>query len=86
MYVEIMPIGSSITSDSLNKLERNSKFNVISEAVAKEKTRPSTSFHAVRESIMGSSNEKKVEGSTNPIPKIDVSELGQQTVTPAAGT
>lgn len=81
-----MPIGSSISSDSLNKLERNLKSNVISETVTKEKARPSTSFHAVRESLVGSSNEKKVDSTTNLIPKIDVSELGQQTVTPAAGT
>jgi hypothetical protein len=86
IHVEIMPIGSSITADRLNKLDKNLKDNVgFSETTAQKNPRPSTSFHAVRESLPGPGEErKKVEGA-NPIPKIDIAELGQQAVTPAAG-
>ena len=59
---------------------------LIVESAVKEKARPATSFHAARDNIGGSSALKKDGGSQNPIPKIDVAELGQQTVTPAAGT
>jgi hypothetical protein len=49
------------------------------------KQRPSTSFHAPRESKAVSGKNVQNDDSINPTPKIDADELSVQALTPAAG-